>query len=227
MSTSSNDYLSPQPNCQHWHKSTFCLCRFAHSVALRCLLKHRADQWSLLVGPLRQPHWPSPATYFLTCSLGMSYSISSPPCFLLLSLRLILNVLLSRKTCFFLLFSFRPLILYPQSTFLDAHHLAVVSYDCNYLLEINSIDVYVCVCLSVYMCTVCVQLPKAARRGHWMLWSCVEGGCESPGVMLLESLSRWREVCMLSGVFLFRGCRARHGGECLYWQHWEGQAVQR
>lgn len=75
-----------------------------------------------------------------------------------------------KKNLFFsLLFSFRPLILYPQSTFLDAHHLAVVRYDCNYLLEINSIDVYVCVCLSVYMCTVCVQLPKAARRGHWML----------------------------------------------------------
>lgn len=132
-----------------------------------------------------------------------------------------------KKNLFFSPLLFQTPHLYPQSTFLDAHHLAVVSYDCNYLLEINSIEVYVCVCLSVYMCTVCVQLPEAARRGHWMLWSGVGGGCESPDVTLLESLSRWREVCMLSGVFLSRGCRARHGGECLYWQHWEGQAVQR
>lgn len=166
---SSDDYLSP---AQLPALAQICLCKFACSVALSCLLKHRADQWPLLVESLCQPHWLSPAMYFLTCSLGMSYSFSSPPCFLPLSLRLSLKSYYQESLVFFfLLFSFRLLILYPQSMFLDAYYLVVVNYDCNYLLEINSIDVYVCVCLGVCMCTMCVQLPEAARRGYWMLWS--------------------------------------------------------
>lgn len=191
MSTSSNYYLSPSPTASTGTNLASVSVDLL-TLVLSCLLKHRVEQWPLLVGSLQQPRWPLPATYFLTCSLGMSCSFSSPPCFLLLSLRLSLNILLSRKTCcFFLLFSFRLLILYRQSTFLDAYHLGVVNYDCNCLLEINSIDVYVCVCQSVCMCAAargCQKRVLDALKLEWevvvshLIWCCwnhSQGGEES------------------------------------------------